>query len=231
MVSPNNSPFPLGKGNYSINSEKVIYMYIAGSDESGKGDYFGPLVVAAFTCQNSDIQTLQDMGVKDSKKLTDKNVLYIATRLLSEYQSQCQYMVLKPDTYNDLYKKFSAQKPGLNEMLAWAHSKVLSSLYHRLPFNDLVIDKFGNENMIRYYLRLTLPLDKINLNIMTGGESDTAVACASIIARHLFVVELDKLSEIYGVNLLKGASAQVKALRASISPEILPHVVKMHFKP
>jgi len=116
-------------------------------------------------------------------------------------------------------------------MLAWAHSKVLGSLYQRHPFEKLVIDKFGNENMIRYYLRLTIPIEKIHLNIMTGGESDVAVACASIIARHLFVVELDKLSEIYHVNLLKGASAQVKALRASISPEILPYVVKMHFKP
>jgi len=206
-------------------------MFIAGSDESGKGDYFGPLVVAAFVCKAGDEQKLLDMGVKDSKKLTDKSIQYITTRLFKEHQSQCQFMILRPEKYNELYAKFSVKKPGLNEMLAWMHCKVLGNLYQRHAFNELIIDKFGKEDMIRYYLQLTLPLDTISVNIITGAESNVAVACASIIARHLFVTELDKLSETYQISLLKGASSQVKALRASIDPDILPNVVKMHFKP
>jgi len=206
-------------------------MLTAGSDESGKGDYFGPLVVAAFASTEDDEQTLQELGVKDSKKLTDKNISNIATHLLTNYLSQCQYLILTPEKYNPLYRKFSVKKPGLNEMLATMHAKVLGDLYRRQPFTQLVIDKFANENMIRSYLQNTLPIQEINISIFTGAESYTAVACASIIARYLFVQELDKLSRAYNIQLLKGASAQVKALRASIAPEILPYVVKMHFKP
>jgi len=205
-------------------------MLTAGSDESGKGDYFGPLVVAAFACTEGDEQTLLELGVKDSKKLTDKKIANIAAHLLTNHLSQCQYMVLAPEQYNVLYKKFSIKKPGLNEMLATMHAKVLGDLYQRQPFSKLVIDKFANEKMIRNYLQQKLLIQSIDIEIFTGAESNIAVACASIIARHLFVQELDKLSEKYQVNLLKGASAQVKALRASIDPEILPYVVKMHFK-
>ena len=202
----------------------------AGSDESGKGDYFGPLVVATFVCHKSEVGRLTEMGVKDSKKLTDIKLKSIAEALIKGFRGRFQYLALMPVKYNELYQKFSVRKPGLNEMLAWMHSKVIDELYQREKFDYVLIDKFANDGLIRYYLNKNSDLTNDMIKIETKAEVDTAVACASIIARYLYLKNMDELSEKFGFKLLKGASKQVQALRRAIPIDIQPQLVKMHFK-
>ena len=215
---------PIGDWHYKNDTETQSY---AGSDESGKGDYFGPLVVAAFTCQKDQIYKLQMFGVKDSKLLTDEKINMLAEKILLDFQGHYEYIVLKPEKYNELYPKFSAKKPGLNEMLAWMHSKVIGNLHKRHHFSNVIIDKFANEKLIKYYVGKECSVD---MKIVTRAESDTMVAVASIIARFLYIKNLKDLSNLYKIQLLKGASGKVKELRNRINPEILPFVCKMHFK-
>ena len=136
-------------------------------------------------------------------------------------------MVLMPEKYNELYPKFSLLKPGLNEMLAWMHSKVIGNLHKRDNFDTVVIDKFADDNLIKYYVKKECNID---MKIVNRAESETVVAVASIIARYLYVKRLDELSEAYNIRLLKGASLKVKELNRSINPEILPFLCKLHFK-
>jgi ribonuclease HIII len=112
-------------------------------------------------------------------------------------------------------------------MLAWLHSKVIGDLYQRHKFEKVIIDKFANKDLISYYVKKTCAAE---LHIITKAEADTVVATASIIARYLYIKRLNELSEKYGIKLLKGASVKVKALRDSIDKELLPYLVKMHFK-
>ena len=208
----------------SLNNEDEWH---AGSDESGKGDYFGPLVVAAFTCTIKDYQKFNIYGIKDSKLLSDERINLLAEKLFLDYRGQYEYFILMPEQYNELYAKFSQYKPGLNDMLAWMHAKVIGNLSKRHNFNKVTIDKFANEKLIKYYVNKESTL---NLNIYTKAESDLTVAAASIIARYLYVKSLDELSKKYGIDFLKGASKRVKEQKMELTTDILPFVCKMHFK-
>ncbi|MCL2062923.1 MAG: ribonuclease HIII [Candidatus Cloacimonetes bacterium] len=199
----------------------------AGSDESGKGDYFGPLVVVAFTSEKDDIEKLYRFGVKDSKLLSDERIVLLAEKILLDFHGQYEYFILMPSKYNELYPKFSVNKPGLNEMLAWMHSKVIGNLHQRHDFSQVIIDKFANEKLIKYYVEKVCPVD---LKIVTRAENDIVVATASIIARYLYIKRLDELSTQYQIPLMKGASIKVKELRNKIHPDIIPYICKTHFK-
>ena len=206
-----------------VSSETVC----AGSDESGKGDYFGPLVVAAFACQKPDILKLQRYGVKDSKLLTDTNIIILAEKIFLDFRGHYEYLIIMPEKYNELYPKFSVAKPGLNDMLAWMHGKVIGNLHKRYAFQNVIVDKFADEKLIKYFLKRECT---VNMTIITRAESNTVVAAASIIARYLFIKKLDELSNKYNIKLLKGASLKVKEQKKNIAPEILPFICKSHFK-
>ena len=210
-----------------IESDEVTSGLVAGSDESGKGDYFGPLVVVAFVCGDRDIPRLKKYGVKDSKLLSDEKIIQLGEKIFLDFKGRYQYIVLKPEKYNELYEKFSTHKPGLNEMLAWLHSCAISDLYSRHRFDKVIIDKFANEQLISYYVSKKCD---VKMQIMTKAESNISVAVASILARYLYIKKMEELSENYSVKLLKGASQQVKELRDSIPQEQLPFLIKMHFK-
>ena len=210
-----------------IEEEILQDILIAGSDESGKGDYFGPLVVVAFVCNKYDSIKLNKYGVKDSKLLTDDKITLLGEKIFLDFKGKYQYIILMPEKYNSLYAKFSIKKPGLNEMLAWLHSRVISDLYERHKFDKVIIDKFANEGLITYYVSKKCDA---KLSIITKAESNTSVAVASILARYLYIKKMDELSETYGVKLLKGASLKVKELRDSLNSDVLPFLVKMHFK-
>jgi ribonuclease HIII len=221
---------PVFTENITINTPKppqINPIYFAGSDESGKGDCFGPLVVASFYCHKNDFDKLKKYGVKDSKLLTDEKIYSLAEKIFLDYQGHYDYFVLMPEKYNELYPKFSVHKPGLNEMLAWMHSKTIGNLYKKYPFDKITIDKFGNEKMIKYYVEKECPA---NLEIIYRAESEITVAVASILARFLFLQNLEKLSHKYDITLFKGASSKVQSLRAHLDPVVLPFICKMHFK-
>ncbi|HOA14946.1 MAG TPA: ribonuclease HIII [Bacillota bacterium] len=170
-----------------------------GIDESGKGDYFGPLVIAAVLVDPEDQARLCDAGVKDSKRLSDKKVDELA-RLISD---TCSVSVVKigPSKYNELYAKIG----NLNKLLAWGHSRALENVLEKSPDCDLAIsDQFGDERFLRGALMKAGRL--IELVQMPRAEQDTAVAAASIMARRGFVKAMQDLSEAAGLLLPKGAS-------------------------
>ena len=197
-----------------------------GSDESGKGDFFGPLVVAAFFMPEGEEGVLRELGVKDSKRTSDARCREIAETLKKGYVHSV--VAVGPEKYNELYAKLR----NLNRLLAWAHARAIENILERVPAGRAVTDQFGDERFVREAL-----LKKgrsIELVQMPRAEEDLAVAAASILARAEFLARLRFLSKDVGTELPKGASAQVeeaavKLVRAQ-GPGILDKVAKTHFK-
>lgn len=197
-----------------------------GVDESGKGDFFGPLVIAGVQADEEGIKRLLKIGVKDSKTLTDKTIHSLAEKIKKE--CPFQIVILNPSKYNEIYTSFQ----NLNALLAWGHATVLESLIAKTGCNRGLIDQFANEKIVIQALKRK----KIELELTQRhkGEADPVVAAASILARDAFVTRLAQLSEEAGITLPKGASAQViaagKNLLQKIGRENLYKYVKLHFK-
>lgn len=201
-------------------------MRIIGIDESGKGDFFGPLVIAALVADNSQEEELRKLGVRDSKTLTPNRITSIAASLQKNFQHSV--VVVGPEKYNQLYKKIK----NLNRLLGWGHARAIENLLMETEADLAISDKFADTRVIEDALMeksRDLPLQQ-----MVRGESVVQVAAASIIARATFVKQLAQLSGKYGVELPKGAAPQVDAAGREIvkkyGPEILSLVAKTHFK-
>lgn len=194
-----------------------------GVDESGKGDYFGPLVIAACYVGPEHLAELE--GVKDSKKVTDIQAL----RLSDVIKRTCPYSVVAigPSKYNDLYEK----TPNLNKLLSWGHAQAIENVFASQPSSMALSDRFGDPSMIRSLLAKKGVV--INLVSQTKAESDIAVAAASILARAEFLRRLKKLGEEIGIELPKGATNVIptgKRVVASHGKDCLRQVAKLHFK-
>jgi len=197
-----------------------------GTDESGKGDYFGPLVVAGFYCPDAQVPVLRELGVRDSKKISDGRIREIADTLRNGYVHSV--VSVGPEKYNALYAKLG----NLNRLLAWAHARVIENILGVVDCARAVTDQFGDE---RYVLNALMAKGKrIELVQRHRGEEDVAVAAASILARADFVQRLKALSREWAVDLHKGAGPPVEAAAAAFllrhGPQALPQVAKMHFK-
>ncbi len=198
-----------------------------GSDEAGKGDYFGPLSVAACFVDESQYAMLFNLKIKDSKKLTDSAVLELSQKL----RSLCQYesLLLYPEKYNALYEKFG----NLNHLLAWAHTKVIENLYNKTGCKDVLIDQFASSASL-----MQSALAKTGLPLIVQqkhqAESDLAVAAASILARSHFLIGLEKLRDHYQIPFSKGSSSLVKTEARQFIQNFgkarLNEVAKCHFK-
>ena len=197
-----------------------------GIDESGKGDYFGPLVIAAVFVDATTQGELALMQVRDSKKISDGRILAMAP----DIRLVCPHSVIAigPRKYNELYAKIR----NLNRLLAWGHAKALETLLERVSCERAISDQFGDERLILNALQEKGR--KIVLEQRTKAESDMAVAAASILARAEFLIRLNRLSEELGTTLPKGASPAVElAARMVIKKhgqERLESVAKLHFK-
>lgn len=197
-----------------------------GTDESGKGDFFGPLVVAAFFMPEGHEGALRELGVKDSKRTSDARCREIADVLKRGYVHSI--VSVGPEKYNALYEKLR----NLNRLLAWAHARAIENILERVPAGKAVTDQFGDERFVREAL-----LKKgraIDLVQMPRAEEDPAVAAASILARAEFLTRLRFLAKDIGADLPKGASAIVEAAAVKLvrekGPDILNKVAKTHFK-
>ena len=197
-----------------------------GIDESGKGDYFGPLVVAAVFVDATTEGELALMQVRDSKKISDGRILEMAP----DIRTICPHSIIAigPHKYNELYAKIR----NLNRLLAWGHAKALETLLERVSCVRAISDQFGDERLILNALQEKGR--KIVLEQRTKAESDLAVAAASILARAEFLLRLERLSDEVGTTLPKGASPAVElAARMVIKKhgqERLDSVAKLHFK-
>lgn len=197
-----------------------------GIDESGKGDFFGPLVIAGVLLDENAAKTLQKAGVEDSKKMNDKKILELENYI--KETSTFDIIAISPVKYNELYSKFK----NLNKLLAWGHSTVLENILVKKPCNIAISDKFADESVIKAALKERGK--SIRLIQQTKAESDTAVAAASVLARAEFVKRISNLCEKYEINLPKGASnlvlEQGKKFITKYGKEELKHIGKMHFK-
>ncbi|MDP2960433.1 MAG: ribonuclease HIII [candidate division Zixibacteria bacterium] len=197
-----------------------------GTDESGKGDYFGPLVVAGVYLEDNLVPKLKELNVRDSKKISDGVIKELDFKL----RSFCRYsvVVIGPGNYNLLYAKMK----NLNRILGWGHARVIENILLQVDAPRAISDQFGDELYIKNAL---MKLGKkIRLEQRPGAESDLAVAAASILARAEFLKRLEGLSRDCGIVLPKGASPQTeeaaKQLVEKLGKENLEKYVKMHFK-
>ncbi len=198
-----------------------------GSDESGKGDYFGPLVVAAVALDASSWRALGALGVQDSKNLTDARVGALASQVRDAFPNEV--VTIMPRRYNELWEKLGS----VNRLLAWAHARAIENVLERAPAaTAAVADRFGDESLIRD--ALFRRGREVRLVQMPRAERDPAVAAASILARAEFLRRLERLGREVGARLPKGASAAVAAaahaLVAVRGPAVLRDVAKEHFK-
>ena len=197
-----------------------------GTDESGKGDFFGPLVVAAAFVNKSTLQKLKQIGVKDSKQLNDSQILVLAKEIKSILKNSYSIVYIPPAKYNELYIKFR----NLNKLLSWAHSKAIEDLLKKHKCSIVITDKFSNKE-------LTITNNSENSHIeflqFTKGERFTAVAAASILARNRMVQWFAE-QEKKGLRLPKGASSEVETTARMIvnksGQAVLENLVKLHFK-
>jgi ribonuclease HIII len=197
-----------------------------GIDESGKGDYFGPLVIAAVFVDAVTQGELALMHVRDSKKISDGRILDMAP----DIKTICPHSIVAigPQKYNELYAKIK----NLNRLLAWGHARALENLLDKVSCGRAIADQFGDERLILSALQAkgrTIMLEQ-----RPKAESDIAVAAASILARAEFLIRLKRLSEEVGTSLPKGASSTVEVAARMVmkkhGEERLAHVVKLHFK-
>jgi ribonuclease HIII len=220
-VTPGANPQLLEKARFGA-------LPVVGIDEAGKGDYFGPLVIAACFLNPASFAALSNLEIKESKKVSDGR----AKSLASEIKKHCPHSVVKinPAKYNELYEKFG----NLNKLLAWGHSRALENVLAEIkePVELVISDKFAGEWRLEKAL---LSAGKtVQLVQMPKAEEYPAVACASILARAAFLYALDDLSKEIGWKLHKGAGEPTDAIARGLYKEKgeagLRATAKLHFK-
>lgn len=202
------------------------YITHIGTDESGKGDFFGPLVIAGVMVDENAAKIFLDAGIKDSKKVTDKKILTLEP--LIKQNSVYSIVAISNGRYNQLYAKIK----NLNKLLAWGHARVIENVLEKENCEYALSDKFGDENLIKSAL-----MEKgkcIKLEQMVRAESDIAVAAASILARAEFVHRIQDMENTYGLTFPKGCAPQVKTAAKEFIEKYgknrLQEVCKTHFK-
>lgn len=201
-----------------------------GIDESGKGDFFGPLVIAGVYVDRGIARKLMDAGIQDSKRIgSDARIRALAEVIRKTQGAVHDAVSIGPERYNALYEKFG----NLNSLLGWGHARVIENLLAKRPDCPRALsDKFADARVIER--SLMQHGQKIKMEQRTKAESDLAVAAASILAREAFIDWLQKRSKALGAKLGRGVSAEVKAtaseLVAKHGAEVLRQVAKTHFR-
>ena len=200
-----------------------------GSDEVGTGDYFGPIVVSASYVSVNDIDFLTNLGVRDSKKLSDEKILEIVPQIVKRIKYKT--IILSNKEYN----KYHNEDMNMNKIKAILHNKVLYNLTHEndIKYDYIVVDQF--ESPKSYYNHLN-DTDKIvkNITFITKAEDKCmSVACSSLISRYIFIKEIDKLGEKYGIFIPKGASSYVDDIAIKLvskyGKNVLNDIAKLNF--
>ena len=200
-----------------------------GSDEVGTGDYFGPIVVTASFVSKENQQFLIDLGVKDSKKITDDKILDIAPKIIEKIP----HSTLIFD--NDSYNKYHTDDINMNKIKAILHNKVLLNLIKKeYPYEQIIIDQFVNPKKYYEYIKDAKEVVK-NITFFTKAEDKfLCVAASSIISRYVFLKKMDELSKEIGMEIPKGAGDKVDEVAKEIVEkfgfEKLSSICKLNFK-
>jgi ribonuclease HIII len=197
-----------------------------GLDEAGKGDFFGPLCIAGVYADGPGVEKLLEIGVKDSKKMTDGAIKKMAAKIRESFL----FTVIRlfPPKYNELHAKFK----NLNRLLAWTHTAALGDLVQKSGCKVAVIDQFADAGVMERALQQKKL--EVTLTQRFRGEEDLVVAAASILARAAFLDGMEKLSAEVDFVLPKGASDIViqaaKTIVAKQGADVLKKIAKTHFK-
>ena len=201
-----------------------------GVDESGKGDFFGPLVISGVYVDRGIARKLLDAGVVDSKKIgSDARIRTLADSIRKSSLGLAETVLIGPAKYNELYEKFG----NLNKLLGWGHGRVIENLLEKKPdCPRSVSDQFADASVIeRSLLRHGR---NIGIEQRVRAESDIAVAAASILAREAFINWLERRGKELGLRLERGVSANVKEAAKKLveakGPPALREVAKVHFR-
>lgn len=203
------------------------YPYI-GTDESGKGDYFGPLVVAGVYLTPETGKYLKSLGIRDSKELSDSQIKQLAAEIKKMNEIIFDVVLISPEKYNQLYGKMG----NLNRLMGWAHARVIENLLAKCEAGKVISDKFGSEKIILDALQQRGR--SIKLTQVTKAEKFTAVAAASILAREAVIRWFNNQSKIYKQYIPKGSSTDVenfaKRFLEKYGEEMTKKLIKLHFK-
>jgi ribonuclease HIII len=201
-----------------------------GVDESGKGDFFGPLVISGVYVDRGIARKLLDAGVQDSKRIaSDARIRALAQTIRKTAGGLIETVLIGPQKYNELYEKFG----NLNKLLGWGHARVIENLLAKKPdcprsLSDQFADGRVIEQSLLHHGR------KIDIQQRTKAESDIAVAAASILAREAFINWLERRGKELGWRLERGVSASVKETAKKLveksGPAALREVAKVHFR-
>src|SRR5256884_6791250 len=201
-----------------------------GVDESGKGDFFGPLVIAGVYVDRGIARRLIDAGAQDSKRIgSDARIRALADEIRKTSMGLVEVVLIGPAKYNELYERFG----NLNKLLAWGHARVIENLLAKKPdcprsLSDQFADSRVIEQSLLRYGR------KIDIKQRTKAESDIAVAAASILAREAFINWLERRGKELGLRLERGVSANVKEAAKKLvemeGPQVLRGLAKVHFR-
>ena len=217
------------KVNMKKKEEIVIPLDISsvGSDEVGTGDYYGPIVVTASYVNKEDIPFLTELGVKDSKKLSDEQILRIVPKIIKKIPYKT--IMLSNKEYNDNYGK----NMNMNKIKAILHNKVLTEMVKNNNYEYIVVDQFESEKS--YYNHLSeIPNPLKGITFITKAEDKClSVAVSSLISRYIFIKEIDKLGDKYDIFLPKGANYYVEDVGIKLvnkyGEKVLHDVAKLNF--
>ena len=207
---------------------KIYNANTIGSDEVGTGDYFGPIVVTAAYVTKDDINFLETLGIRDSKKMTDEHILKTVPQIIKHIPYYT--MMLTNEEYNEKYGNVN-----MNAMKAILHNKVLTEMAKKYPNYDyIVIDQFAEKYVYYNYLK-NIPNVQRDLTFITKAEDQClSVACGAVISRYIFLKEMEKLSKKYNLNIPKGAGSKVdevgKTIVSKYGQDELKKIAKLNFK-
>ena len=214
-----------------IKKEDNIYHNInsVGSDEVGTGDYFGPIIVTSTYVTKDDIAYLDELGVMDSKKISDEKIMKIAPLIAKRVK-------YKSVILNNLdYNKYHSHDYNMNKIKAILHNKVLYQMINEEhpKYDYIIVDEFAKENRYYEYIKDAKEIQR-NITFMTKAEDKClSVACASIISRYLFIKEFDKICDNLHIPLPKGAGKEVDIIGQEIVEKYgenkLKEVAKLNF--
>ena len=211
-----------------VKNPKLYNATTIGSDEVGTGDYFGPIIVSAAYVEKENIPFLEELGIRDSKKMTDDKILEVVPLIIKKipYNS----ILLSNKEYNSNHGNFN-----MNKIKAILHNKVLYKTKMEHPnYEYIVVDQFAEKYVYYSYLKDSNNVVR-DITFLTKAEDQVlSVACASVISRYLFLKEYNKLSNELGINLPKGAGTSVdeagKVIVQKFGREKLNEIAKLSFK-
>ena len=210
--------------------KKYYYSSAIGSDEVGTGDYFGPIVVTSAYVSKDDVEFVESLGIKDSKKLTDDKIKEIVPKLIKRIKYKSQ--ILTNTEYNEKHKNTF----NMNKIKAVMHNKVLYRMVNEenLDYDYIIVDEFARENRYYEYLEDNPNIQRGITFITKAEDKNLAVASASVISRYIFLKEFDKICDEIHIPLPKGAGHDVDEIGKEVvekyGKEKLKEIAKYNFK-